>query len=153
MASNKRNTQFLDNFFEFLPEDMQREIINRCYKRPHPKYCYGDIVEFATTQAPQVLPSTTTQTYDEPTGTYYDTERPNDASNVYCVMMNPVWKDIEWTWQYIIREFKLDNSGYYSTEFIRNIRENENFYLHDCAFILNEYQMTRHFNTQETIMA
>ena len=38
------------------------------------------------------------------------------------------------------------------TEFIGNIRENENFYLHDCAFILNEYQMTRHCNIQEPII-
>ena len=143
MTSNKRSTQFLDNFFEFLPEDMQREIINRCYKRPHPKYCYGDMVEFVSMQ--QAFPSTTTQTY-------YDTERPTNASNVYCVMMNPVWKDIEWTWQYMIREFRLDNSRYYSTEFIGNIRENENFYLHDCAFILNEPQMSRYYNIKETAM-
>lgn len=134
-----KSTNFLDNFFEFLPHDMQQEIIKRCYRRPRPKHCYGDMVVFVTHQPPE---ATTTQTYSDPVGSYLARERLNDASDVYCVMMNPVWMLDQWSWQYIIRELKSDNSGYYSTEFISDIRENENSYLHDCAFVVSEHQLT-----------
>ena len=134
-----KSTSFMDNFFEFLPYDMQQEIIKRCYKRPHPKHCYGDMVVFVTHQPP---PATTTQTYFGPIGSYVLTERPNDATDVYCVMRNPVWIIDQWSWQYIIREVRSDNSGYYSTEFLGNIRENENCYLYDCAFVVNEHQLS-----------
>ena len=42
--THENSTSFLDTYFDYLPEDMQREIINRCYKRPAPKHCYGDMV-------------------------------------------------------------------------------------------------------------
>ena len=143
MAEEKKSTSFLDNYFELLPEDMQREVINRCYKQPEPKYRCGDMVVFVTAARP-LAPSPATITHYDPTGTYIDTERPNDASGVYCIMMHPVWKHYQWTWEYLIRELKSDNAGNFSTEFIGNIRENENYYLHDCAFILNEHQLAQY---------
>ena len=147
--AEEKSTPFLDNFFEFLPEDMQREIIDRCYKRPDPKYRCGDMVVFVPV-ASYLAPSRETVTHAEPAGTYIDTERPNDASGVYCIMMNPIWKHYQWTWEYLIRELKSDNSGRFSTEFIGNIRENENHYLLDCAFILNEHQMLP-YNSETSI--
>ena len=141
--TEEKSASFLDTYFEFLPEDMQREIINRCYQRPAPKHCYGDLVVFVSDR-PQETISATVTTYSEPLGTYYETERPNDASGVYCVMVNPRWRHEQWTWEYLVRELKSDNSGHYTTEFIRNVaenKENENHYLRDCAFILNEHQL------------
>ena len=137
MAINELST-FMNNYFQYLPYDMQQEIIKHCYKRPHPKYCYGDMVVFVLDQKPA---TSVTQTYSGPIGSYTGTERLNDASDVYCVMKNPVWRHYQWTWEYLIRELKSDGNGYFSTEFISRIRDNENRYLHDCGFILNEHQI------------
>ena len=144
MLSKDGSTTFMDNYFDFLPYDMQQEIIKLCYKRPTPKFGYGDIV----ITGPSTPQDEALQTYSEPVGDYWETERPNDASGIYCVMMNPIWKDTSWTWEYIIREFQADNSGYYSSQFLNNDchdeEGNENYYLLDCAYIHAEHQLLKH---------
>lgn len=141
--THENSTSFLDTYFDYLPEDMQREIINRCYKPPAPKHCYGDMVVL-TQQMQETIE--TIETIDAVSWAD-DTEPSNDASGVYCVMLNPTWRHERWTWEYLIRELKSDNSRYYTTEFIGSIEENENYYLRDYAFVLNENEML-HYNPE-----